>query len=265
MALSPVTAPTAEPITLSEAKTHLRVDVTDDDTLITALITAARQYAETFQRRVYITQTWELILDAWPDGDKIEVPLPPLQSVASIKYYGTDNAEYTMPATDYFVDTKNSPGRIALAYGKAWPTLTLRPANGIVVRFVAGYGTPFTVDTATDTLTAVGHTLANGDKVRLSNSGGALPAGLSANTDYYVINASTNTLQLSATSGGAAIDITGTGTGTHFLGAVPQKVRQAILLLVAHWYETREPVAVGKLVAQVPMTVDALLWQDRVF
>lgn len=129
-----------EPISLAEAKSHLRVDTTDEDSDILAIIRAARVYCENFQNRTYITRTRELWLDAWPDKDRIDIPRPPLQSVTSVKYYGTDNTEYTMPPADYFVDTKNEPGRLVLTYGKSWPTTTLRPANGILITFAAGYG-----------------------------------------------------------------------------------------------------------------------------
>ena len=78
----------------------------------------------------------------------------------------------------------------------------------------------FTADAGTDTLTAAGHPFANGNYVRLRNVGGSVPAGLSASTFYYVVNKATNTLQLSLTSGGGAVNITGAGSGTNsiFIG-----------------------------------------------
>ena len=189
MALVLTQAPATEPLTLAEAKLHMRVEVADDDALITSLITAARQWCEAFQGRAYITQTWQLWLDKWPKGDAISIPRPPLQSVTSIKYYGADGAEYVMPAADYLVDTKSEPGRIVLGYGKTWPSVTLRPAGAIAIEFVAGYG----------------------------------------NAD-----------------------------------AVPQRVKQAILLLVASWYQNREAVITGTVSKEVEFALTALLWQERV-
>lgn len=133
-------APTSEPITIEEAREHLRVDITDDDVLISSLITAAREYCEKYQNRALITQTRELYLDSWPDASYIELRSP-LASVTHIKYYGTDDTEYTMAATDYFVDTKSFVGLVGLGYGKSWPTTTLRSFNGIVVRYVCGVDT----------------------------------------------------------------------------------------------------------------------------
>jgi hypothetical protein len=73
---------------------------------------------------------------------------------------------------------------------------------------------PFSVDAGTDVITATGHTYINGQRVRVSQSGGALPSPLVANTDYYVRDVATNTFKLALTSGGTAIDLTTTGSGT---------------------------------------------------
>ncbi len=140
MALKLITPSAVEPITLDEAKAHIRVEDQESDVLITSLIGAAREYCEGFQNRQYITATWELWLDAWPDKDYIAIPRPPLQAVENIKYYSADNMEYTLDTADYFVDDKNEPGKVVLAYGKAWPIMPLRPASSVAVRFVAGYG-----------------------------------------------------------------------------------------------------------------------------
>ena len=245
MALKINTAPIEEPISIAEAKTHLRIDSEDtvEDALLNALVTAARQYAEDFQRRAYITQIWELWLDKWPGEGFIKIPLPPLQSrtitagsfiigteyrilslgttnftligAASntvgvhftatgvgegtgtatdgpfIRYYDTDDTEATFSSDSYFVDTKSEPGRVVLNYGESWPTTTLRPANGVCVTFVAGYG-----DDGSD---------------------------------------------------------------------LPQKVRNAMLLIIGHLYENREQVVTGVVPVYVPLGVDALLWQGRVF
>jgi uncharacterized phiE125 gp8 family phage protein len=111
-----------------------------EDGLLNTLITTAREYCEGFQNRAYIEQTWQLWMDSWPREDRIQIPLPPLVSVLSIKYYGTDDTEYTLTPTEYFVDTKSEPGRVVLGYGKSWPIVILRPANGVCIEFVAGYG-----------------------------------------------------------------------------------------------------------------------------
>lgn len=86
-----------------------------------------------------------------------------------------------------------------------------------------GTGTPvtFTADDATDVISAAGHPYSNGDTVWVS-SDGTLPAGLSPETTYYVRDSTSGTLKLATTSGGAAIDITDSGTGTHSIAEVPE-------------------------------------------
>lgn len=139
MALKLVTLPATEPVSLLEVKSHLRIDFADDDTLLAGFITAAREYCEMFQNRAFITQTWELTMDAWPCFP-FQLPMPPLVSVSSIKYFDTANVETTWDAANYFEDTDSEPGRIGLAHSISLPTTTLRPINGVKIQYVAGYG-----------------------------------------------------------------------------------------------------------------------------
>jgi len=134
------TAPASIPVTLTEAKAHLRVDFTTDDTLITTLINVATEYAEKRLGRALITQTWDLYMDEWPEGDTIEIPFSPLQSITHIKYYDTSNVEQTWASSNYVVDTISEPARvIQSATGNGYQSLYNRP-NAINVRFVCGYG-----------------------------------------------------------------------------------------------------------------------------
>lgn len=135
-----VTAPVAEPLSLTDAKLYCKVepDQTTDDDLIAQLLTAARTRCESRQGMAYITQTWDLFLDGFPDG-AIEIPLSPLQSITSIKYTKADNTETTLSAGAYYVDTASKPGRVLPVVNTVWPTDQLRVANGVAVRFVAGY------------------------------------------------------------------------------------------------------------------------------
>jgi hypothetical protein len=84
----------------------------------------------------------------------------------------------------------------------------------------------FTIVNATDVCTSTAHGLANGQKGRLTNSGGALPAGLATDTDYWLVAVAANTFQLSATKGGAAVNATGDGTGTHTFNPVPDYIAE---------------------------------------
>lgn len=190
MALSLVTAPAVEPITTAEAKAHLRVDSSDEDTRIGSLVTVAREYCEKVQQRAFVTQTWDLTLDEFPEDGKscIQIPYPPLQSITSVTYLAADGASTAWDSANYVVDTKNQPGKIALAPDALWPTTESGRINAVTIRFVAGYGAA---------------------------------------------------------------------------AAVPERVKQAIYLLVGHWYANRESVVNGTISTELVM-VDALLGLDRV-
>lgn len=130
-----VTPPTVEPVSLETLKSFLRVDVTDEDALITALGKGARETGEELARRAFITQTLEMVIDGWPPSFTLALMRPPLQSVTSVKYYDENNAEATW--TDYTVDARSEPGRI---HFNSTPGTTLLESGGIVVRYVAGFG-----------------------------------------------------------------------------------------------------------------------------
>ncbi|KKM71081.1 hypothetical protein LCGC14_1434200 [marine sediment metagenome] len=140
MALKLVTGPVVEPVSLGNMKEHLRiVDFIIDDDYISLLIKAARESAETFQSRSFITQTWDLFLDEFPERDPIiRVPKPPLQSVTTVKYTDASGVVQELVAvTDYQVDTKSEPGRISPAFGMVWP-VTRAVLNAVEIRFLSG-------------------------------------------------------------------------------------------------------------------------------
>ena len=154
MPLQLVTPPAGEPVTLLEAKQHLRVDVDDDDALIGSLIAAARQAAETITGRQLMTARWKLVLDAFPGatfahaGTGATFSLPahavllakcPVQSVLSIEYLDMNGTLQTMHAEDYVLDAACEPARLSPAFGKSWPP-TLPQIGAITVTFDAGYG-----------------------------------------------------------------------------------------------------------------------------
>ena len=151
MGLIQTVPPAVEPVSLAEAKLHMRVDLDDDDALIQKLIEAARRHTEDFTSRSLITQTWKLTLDrfpeslllwrwdAWTCSNVIELPKPPLQSVTSVKYYDPDGVLQTLAASKYLVDAVTEPGRIAPVTGEFWPATQDR-INAVEIIYVAGYG-----------------------------------------------------------------------------------------------------------------------------
>ncbi len=146
MALSLVTAPVAEPLTLAEAKRQVRrEDVTTDDTYLLDLISVVRQRAELETRRQVISATWDWKLDRFPCDatEALIVPLSPLQEVTAITYIDSDGDTQTWAEDQYLVDAPAGPkaarGRITPAYGVSWPSTQDR-INAVTIRFVAGYG-----------------------------------------------------------------------------------------------------------------------------
>lgn len=199
MATTLVTPPTADPVTLVEAKAHCRISIDDDDGLIAGYILAARHHLETETRRAFATQTWDLTIDdEWPIArvngcyrNRIVLPRPPVQSVTSISYIDGAGATQTLAADQYKL-AKADTGEwlIEPAYGVSWPTVRSEMA-AVTVRFVAGYGTN--------------------------------------------------------------------------PGDIPEPLRQAMLLLIGHWYENREAISIGNIVNELPLAVAALVFPFRVF
>lgn len=138
MSLVITSEPAAEPVTLDEAKSHLKVDVTDEDTLIESLITTARKHIEQLTWLQLISATYTLKMDCLPTG-AIIVPRPPLQSVSSITYEDENDATQTLATSEYTVDASSFPGRIVPAFGESWPA-TLGHINDVTVAYIAGYG-----------------------------------------------------------------------------------------------------------------------------
>lgn len=172
-----VTPPAAEPVTLAEAKQQARIDIADDDSFVSALIVAARQWAESYTGRAFIAQIWQVWLDDAPGaGDELAfgvsdlsradrgfilLPRAPLISVDSVQTYDDSDAATLWPPANYYVDTAHEPGRIALRNGAAWP-LPTRAANGLMIQYTAGYGAdasavPGAIKTAISQLVAHWH------------------------------------------------------------------------------------------------------------
>jgi len=142
-----ISPPAVEPMTLAEARAQLRLTATGspathpDDSLLTAYIKAAREWLDGKDGelgRQLVTATWELVLDTFP-ANEIRIPLPPLQSIVSIKYDDPAQVEQTISVANYVVDTASQPGWILPVDGYSWPE-TLDSINTVRVRFKAGYG-----------------------------------------------------------------------------------------------------------------------------
>jgi uncharacterized phiE125 gp8 family phage protein len=176
------TAPTTEPLSSTEAKLHLRVDASDEDTLITALITAARQHVENIAGRALISQTWVALFEEWPK-DHFELPMAtPLVSVSSVKYTPDGGVETTLSSSVYYANTVAYVGNVSLADDQAWPTDTLRTQNPISVEYVCGNANAAAVPSAIKAamLLHIGHLFENREAVNIGNTVNELPLAYEA-------------------------------------------------------------------------------------
>jgi uncharacterized phiE125 gp8 family phage protein len=137
------TPPEFEPVTSDNLMEHLRIgsdDLVTSTAYLGALITATRQHAENVCRRAMITQQWEMYLDCFPSNNgAITIPLPPLQSINSIKYLDANGTFQTLSPSNYVVSSGREPAQVAPAYDITWPD-TRSQAGAVVVTFTAGYG-----------------------------------------------------------------------------------------------------------------------------
>lgn len=147
MTLQLITAPTVDPVTTQEAWNHLRTgDSPADATRIARLITSATAHfdgRDGWLGRQIVQATWEIAMDDFPDNS-IRVPLPPLQSITSIKYIDTDGVEQTLSASDMDHGWQLSEDLhwrplINLKRGKTWPSVRDDEPDAVKVRYVCGY------------------------------------------------------------------------------------------------------------------------------
>lgn len=179
--------PAVEPVSLAEAKAHLRLDGAAEDVLIGSLILTSRLHIEAALGLALITQGWTLVLDRWPDRDSLSLPLRPVQSIAAVRVLAADGTPALLDPGSYLADTAATPPRLVRT-GPPWPDPE-RAAGGIEIAFAAGFG--------------------------------PVPA------------------------------------------SVPEPLRQALLLLVAHWYEHRTPAEAGLAATAVPAALSELLLPYR--
>lgn len=268
LVLPPLIAPAARPIDIAEARAHVGQDLAIDDALLARNIAAARDFAEGECHRTIIATRHRMVGDRFPCG-AIALERGPVLAVRSVKYLDMAGVLQTMSAADYVVDTSGVIACIAPVFGKTWPSDALPQLGSVRVEFDAGEAAALSVSIDTNTLTIRGGIwapLVVGDSMRLSNSGGALPAPLQPDTDYFVQSLPTATsFTLAATEGGPAIDLTDTGSGTHFIGAVPDGLVAWMLLRLAGLYENRQDAAVVERGAMQALPyVDRLLDPYRI-
>ncbi len=133
--------PVVEPIALDEAKSWLRVDASDEDQLLSALIVSARLTLEAYTRRFFVTQSWRMTLDGWPTATMrrktLTVPFAPFRSVAAIRVYDGADAPQALDPGSYRAPSAPDRGRIVFIEA---PPASGRAADGVEIDVVLGYG-----------------------------------------------------------------------------------------------------------------------------
>lgn len=158
-----VTDATSEPVTLEEAKAYCRVDIPDEDALITSLIKAARRHVEKETGLALMTQAWTAVLDKWPQGEGqglggpwwdgtreapislvtpttvLEIPKRPFQAVTSVKLRDAYGSLTTVDSSVYFTEVSDMRGRVSRVLGQIWPVVILAQTGAIEIAFTAGF------------------------------------------------------------------------------------------------------------------------------
>jgi len=133
------TPPATEPVSVGEAKTHLRVETDAEDGYISTLIRVARTHAESYTRRALINQTLQLTLDSFPCDGVIRIPRNPVSAISSVGYVDEQGDAQTVSSSLYRLDETSIVARLTPSYGETWPTTQLI-TKAVTVTFVAGYG-----------------------------------------------------------------------------------------------------------------------------
>ena len=186
-AFSVETAAAVTLIPTSTAKTYLKVDISEDDTLIANLIEAATQAAQDYTNRYFINTTLKMVADTWDDIATLYKS--PVSSVTNIKYYDSDNSVQTLADTVYFVDSVSKPCQICLKVDQSYPSLAARKM-AVEVNYVVGEGAAASdvnelVKSAV--LLMVGHWYQNREAVVVGRIASEIPLGAKMLLDQYKI------------------------------------------------------------------------------
>ena len=167
-----VTPGALEPLSLDEAREHLRIEHDDDLLLLEQYVKSARDWAEQYTGRALVTQTVQAFFLGFPVNGVLMLPRPRLQSVSWVKYTLGTGVQQTLDASTYRVVNGCEPGELLLAPSKSWPSDVLDVGLPVTVQYVAGYGDPEQVPASIKQgmLWVLGHMYENRESVTVSGS-----------------------------------------------------------------------------------------------
>lgn len=134
-----VTPPAIEPVTLAEAKAHLRVGHDDENDLIATLIVAARRQVEARTGLALIAQHWTVLRDDWTMDGIVPLPVMPLMAIDEVAVFGDDGEKAVIDPAHYHADLASRPPRLLLRGSRVWARPG-RIGNGIAITVQAGFG-----------------------------------------------------------------------------------------------------------------------------
>ena len=271
-----ITPPAAEPVSLTEAKAQMRVDISDDDTIISSYIIAARRWVELVTGQRIMAQTWQYYLDRYPgnygdfpppglgyvfmpaysfnsapgtmplvqsesDLNIITLPIGPVIAITEFKVYDSAGASSVWAETNYVADCVSYPARLVKKNSATWyvPPGGLQEVNALAITFTAGYGSATAL--ATYTAAQATHTAA-----------------------IATVAAATSGTLAAAQVALAAAEAGLTAAQAALTNAVPEDLKSAIKLVAAHLYMNREAITDIKM-EELPMGVTALMAPYRVW
>lgn len=278
-----LTPPAAEPVSVAELATHLRIAAGDLDpdtqSLLSAYLVAAREWCETFTQRAFITQKWRMYLDAFPGyidqrlGGRpvsspvaigatsymagirwaIVPPFSPVQSIDSVNFLDANGNTVTMVSgTDYLTDIISNPARVTPQFGKFWPISRIS-MNSVWVDWTTGFCDAAVVTIAAGALTTITgcefSAAQNNQPIYIKQAG---PMGSTLATVLTVDGSGNGTIATPASQAVA-------NASAFVRGLLPESVCIAIKMLAGHYFESREAYGDVKLL-ETPMGVQALLY-----
>lgn len=168
--------PAGEPVSLIQAKAHLRVEDDAEDGLIESLVTAARIHIEGVTGQALLEQSWRLVRDDWPANGIVTLPVGPVSALDEIRTYDADGNPHIIELETVLLDGQGTPPRVVLPGSRA----SMRVRMGVEIDYTAGYGdAPEDVpaDLIQALLTLVAYWYENRDAVLVIGAAGVIPSG----------------------------------------------------------------------------------------
>ena len=280
MAFLTISPPSAEPVTVAQLMSYGHIDSNEDPAFLGMLITAAREWCESFCERAFMFQTKRLMMDFFPGyidmklaGQRVSspfvsganavlvgiryaiaLPWPIVREVIALQFQDPNDGSVNVmvPGTEFIIDLDSQPARLTPMFGQMWPVARVA-ANAVQVDYVTGFAGPITVG-----MTAGSAVLASPFNFLPRDIGAPISipnAAAGGKTPLQTSIASVDLDGIATLADPAQAMVTGQTTS---FGSVPISIQLAILALASAWYEKRLPDD-----SDIPFGVKAFLYPYR--